>query len=101
MAKKVLLYSDQEDFLLCNIAPFLPFVPIADHSCSGLSSYERLEFHEVLPARNRQRRERKHPQPLPIKNGNIRRSRFTTPLASDPKKPASPQPMEAISRPAK
>src|SRR5262245_16894405 len=39
MAKKALLYSDQGGLLLHNTAPFLPFVPIADHFCSGLFSH--------------------------------------------------------------
>src|SRR5262245_10737483 len=97
MAKKVLLYSDQGG------------LPSAQHStipsvCSHLRPFLLgliLAFHEVLPARTRQRWERKHPQPLPNKNGNIRRSRLITPVANDPTKPANPQPMEAISRPAK
>src|SRR5262249_54505693 len=96
----------RKDFLLRNTAPFLPFVPIADHSCSGLSSCAAGRMNALnstrfyRPESFRDENE-KHPQPLPIKNGSIRRSRFTTPLASDPTKPANPQPTEAISRPAK
>ena len=97
MAKKSSSISTREDFLLHNTGPFLPFVPIADHSCSGLSSHSARSYRPVIVSDEN----KKHPQPLPIKNGNIRRSRFTAPVANDPRKPANPQPTEAISRPAK
>jgi hypothetical protein len=79
MAKKVLLYSDQEDFLLCNIAPFLPFVPIADHACSGLSSHptrltgQKLSEMGTKASSTTAYQERQHP-PKPIHRSCCQRS---------------------------
>src|SRR5262245_4683643 len=41
----------REDFLLRNIAPFLPFVPTSDPSCSGLSSHST-RFYRPEPVRD-------------------------------------------------